>query len=104
MTKKKDIQDFPEKDLKKLPDTFADSVAAMKEDELKKIIVECEGNVYIINQAQKEDEKLNAAKELSRELTMPYREARQCQQAKIHYCLWLLDGRGVDLDHTEASD
>jgi hypothetical protein len=103
MTKKKDAQQFPDKDLKKLPDAFVDSVAAMKEDELKKIIVECQGNLYTIEQAKAEDEKLQAAKESVKEWSAPYRESASVQKAKLNYICWMLAGRGVDLDHTETA-
>lgn len=102
MSKKKDTQEFPAKDLKKLPDTFVDSVAAMKEDELKKILVQCEGNIYTIEQSKANDEKLQAARESVKEWSAPYREASGVQKAKIKYVCWLLEGRGVDLDHTES--
>jgi DNA-directed RNA polymerase alpha subunit len=101
MTKKKDAQQFPDKDLKKLPDAFVDSVAAMKEDELKKIVYECEGNIYTIEQSKAQDEKLQSARESVKEWAAPYREASSIQKAKIKYIMWLLEGRGVDLDHTE---
>jgi hypothetical protein len=104
MSKTTNETEFPAKDLKKLPDNWAESANSMKEDELKKVIVECEGNIYTIDQAKVEDHKLQGAKELSKELAAPYRDASSGQKAKIKYALWLLSGRGVDLDHTDAAD
>jgi len=97
-------QEFPKKWMDKLPDGWADGANSMKEDELHKVIVECEGNVYTIAQAKGNDEKLQAAKLVSKDLSAPYREAAQAQQAKIQYALWLLEGRGVDLDHTDDNE
>ena len=34
----------------------------MKEEELKKIIVDCESNIYTLEDEKEKDEKLNAAK------------------------------------------
>jgi hypothetical protein len=95
---------FPKKWMDKLPTGWSDGANSMKEDELKKVIVECEGNLYTIDQAKNADEKLNGAKELARELGSSYRESRNAQQAKIQYALFLLEGRGMDLDHTDTTD
>ena len=89
---------FPDKWLKKLPDGFTDTSAAMKDDELKKIVFDCEGNIYTIDKEKESDIKLNAAKELAKDMSIPYREAKTCQTAKIKYALWLLEGRGISLD------
>jgi hypothetical protein len=106
MSKKtvKDQTQFPDKLLKLLPDGWAEGANSMKEDELKKVVVDCNGNIYIINQAKSGDDKLNGARELAKDLSAPYRDARNAQQAKIEYALWLLSERGVDLDHTEAAE
>lgn len=100
----KDQTEFPKKMLDRLPEGWADSANSMKEDELKKVVFECAGNIHTINQAKGNDEKLNGAKELARNLSAPYRDAKNAQQAKIDYAIWLLEGRGVDLDHTEATE
>jgi hypothetical protein len=89
---------FPEKFLKKLPDGFTDTANAMKDDELKKTIFECEGNIYVIDREKEGDDKLNGAKEIVKDHAAPYRDAKACQMAKIKYALYLLEGRGVDLD------
>lgn len=92
---------FPEKWLKKLPDGFADNANSMKDDELKKVIIECEGNVYVIEKEKETDPKLNGAKEVVKDLTGPYRDAKACQMAKIKYALWLLESRGFNLDNKD---
>lgn len=89
---------FPDKWLKKLPDGFTDTASSMKDDELKKTVFDCEGNIYTIDKEKENDIKLNAAKDLAKEMSAPYREAKTCQTAKIKYVLWLLEGRGISLD------
>ncbi|CAM6005616.1 unnamed protein product [Sphagnum balticum] len=92
---------FPEKWAKKLPTGFQDEAAALDEVGLKKIIVECEGNLYTIDKEKAADVKLTAAKELMKDLSGAYRDAVGAQNAKIKYALFLLEGRGVDLDSTD---
>lgn len=106
MAKKKDDQaptTFPEKWWKvilSLPE-FKDTADAASVDDLKKTIVECEGNIYTIDQEKEADLKLSGAKEIVKELSEPYRDAVKAQTAKIKYALFLLEGKGVDLDNKE---
>lgn len=100
----KDVQQsvlFPEKwnkVLKDLPE-FKDTADAASNDDLKKIIVQCEGNIYTIEKEKDDDAKLNSARELVKEYTAPYRDAMKVQTAKIKYALFLLDNKGEDLDN-----
>lgn len=105
MTKKDDNDPvtFPEKYakvLKNLPE-FKDIADAASAEELKKIIVTCEGNMYTIEKEQDSDIKLTAAKELASELSGPYSDAKKVQKAKIQYALFLLEGKGVELDNKD---
>ncbi len=86
--------------LKELPE-FKDTADAADTDELKKIIVDCEGNIYTLENDKKEDVKLNGAKEIVKELSAPYRDAIKVQTAKIKYALFLLEGKGVDLNNND---
>lgn len=103
---KKDDNDpttFPEKYakvLKSLPE-FKDTADAASADDLKKIIVTCEGNIYTIEKERDEDVKLNGAKELVKEYGATYREGAKVQMTKIKYALFLLEGKGVDLDNKD---
>lgn len=82
--------------LKDLPE-FKEMAEAASSDELKKMIVTSEGNVYNIEKEKEQDVKLNAAKELVKEHSAPYRDAIKVQMAKIKYALFLLEGKGVDI-------
>jgi|ERR1035437_7490871 hypothetical protein len=86
--------------IKKMPE-FKDTADAASEEELKKIIVTCEGNIYIADKEEEADIKLNGAREVVKDLSEPYRDARKHQQAKIQYALLLLESKGVDLDNKE---
>lgn len=89
--------------IKNLPE-FKETADAASVEDLKKIIVTCEGNIYTVNQEEDADEKLTAAKELSKDLSAPYRDAKKTQQAKIQYALLLLEGKGVDLNHKDDKE
>lgn len=94
---------FPEKFAKvidKLPE-FKDIADAAGVDDLKKIIVTCEGNIYTIDQEKAADVKLTGAKEFVKEYSEPYRDALKVQTAKIKYALFLLEGKGVDLNNKD---
>ncbi len=103
MSKTNEPNVFPEKwakVLKELPE-FKDTADAASTDDLKKIIVTCEGNIYTIDKEKDDDTKLNAAKDLVKEYSAPYRDAIKVQTAKIKYALYLLEGKGVDLDNKD---
>lgn len=90
---------FPEKwakVIKELPE-FKDIADAASPDELKKIIVICEGNLYIIDREKGADEELVKAKAVAKEASAPYRDASKVQTAKIKYALYLLEGKGIEV-------
>lgn len=108
MSKKDDAADanelknaFPEKWAKKLPTGFQDDAATLSEEDLKKVIVESEQNLYSIDKEKSADVKLTAAREMVKDLGAGYREASGAQNAKIKYVMFLLEGRGVDLSRTD---
>lgn len=86
--------------LKEIPE-FKDTADAASTDDLKKIIVTCEGNIYTIDKAKDSDDKLNATRELMKEYSAPYRDAIKVQTAKVKYALYLLEGKGVDVGDKE---
>lgn len=99
MSDKNDPVTFPEKWAKVLKDMpeFKDIADALSADDLKKMIVSCENNIYIVEKEKMDDTKLNGAKELVKEYSAPYRDAVKAQTAKIKYALFLLEGKGEDL-------
>lgn len=84
--------------IKKMPE-FKETADAASVDDLKKIIVECEGNLYTVNREEEADDKLTAAREQAKEWAAPYRDAKKHQQAKIQYALLCLESKGIDLDN-----
>lgn len=98
------MSEFPAKDLKKLPTGFIENVESMKTKEINEKILESEGHVYEVEKAKEEDEKLNQAKELVKELSAPYRETVSNEKAKIKYCIWALEQRGTPINKKVDDD
>ncbi len=95
--------EFPKKlmdILKKVPE-FIETAEAAGAEELKKMIVASEGNIYVLEQEKAADMQLNNAKELVKEYSEKYREGLKVQKAKITYALFLLEGMGEDLDNKD---
>jgi hypothetical protein len=95
---------FPEKwakILKDLPE-FKDTADAANVEDLKKIIITSEGNIFTIEGAQGADVKLSGAKELVKEMSGPYKDALKVQMAKIKYALFCLEGKGTELGDKES--
>jgi hypothetical protein len=90
-------QDFPKKYLDKIDPEFLDSVQAMETEDIKKRILEAEGNMYEIDKAKAADEELTKIREKAREIGAPYRESKSKEMAKIQYLLYTLEGRGIEL-------
>jgi len=94
---------FPEKYnkiLKDLPE-FKELADSADVNGLKKIVLNCEGNIFTIEKEKIVDAKLNSAKELVKEYAAPYRDALKVQTAKIKYALYLMEQKGVDLDNKD---
>lgn len=94
---------FPEKWAKVLKDLpeFKEIAEAASVEDLKKMIVTSEGNIYTIEKEKDQDVKLNAAKELVKDHSAPYRDAIKVQTAKIKYSLFLLEGKGEDVGSSQ---
>jgi hypothetical protein len=90
----KDIQ----KIVKKLPPEFVDAINGMKDEEIKQRILTCEQNLYDVEDAKEADEKLQAIKEEAKAYAAPYRETKNLETAKIKYCLFMLESRGVAIN------
>ena len=90
-------QEFPKSYEKKLPTGFQEMAASMSTEELKAKIYESQAHIYEIDRAKDEDAKLNEAKEQVKEFSGPYREAAACENAKVKFCFFTLEGRGINI-------
>lgn len=89
-----DKDQFPKKYSKLLPDGFESDAQAMSDEDLKKEMNAMEFAMHNLDKEKAADEKLNAAKELMKDLGGGYREARAPMNAKLKYCIYVLDSRG----------
>ena len=89
-----------DKIIRELPE-FKESADAASPDDLKKIIVLSEGNIFTIEKAKQNDTKLAATKDLMSEYSAPYKDAMKVQMAKIKYALFLLESKGQDIGDKE---
>ena len=89
-----------DKIIRELPE-FKESADAASPDDLKKIIVLSEGNIFTIEKAKQNDTKLAATKDLMSEYSAPYKDAMKVQMAKIKYALFLLESKGQELGDKE---
>jgi hypothetical protein len=94
---------FPEKYLKKLEQEFVDSLTAMDTEEIKKRVLESESSIYEMESTKEKDAELSDAREKVKELSKVYRETKATDTAKIKYCLFVLENRGVSLDRNQKS-
>jgi hypothetical protein len=87
---------FPKKYRDKIEDIM-ESLDSMDTEGLKKKILEAEKNIYEIVEAKSADEELMKAREHAKELGASYRDSKNIEFAKIQYCLYLLENRGISL-------
>jgi len=88
-------KEFPKRLQKRLPTGFEEAVQSMDLEEIKKKIYESESHAYEIERAKEEDEKLTQAKEMVKEIQAPYKDAYDTEAAKIKFCFFVLESRGV---------
>ncbi len=97
------MDEFPKKFLNKLPTGFTDNVDSMSTEEIQDKILLSESHIYELDKAKDEDEKLKQAKELAKEIAAPYTEAKNAEMAKIKYCMFSLENRGLKIKSTLTS-
>ena len=78
----------------KLPTGSAEDAAGMDGEQLRAEIIKAETALREVEMEMKADEKLAGAKEILKDISGAYSEAKRAQRAKIAYSLHLLDERG----------
>lgn len=78
----------------KLPAGFAEDCASFTGNDLRAEIIRAETSLRTVEQEMKADEKLTGARELVKDLSAAYNEAKKAQRAKIQYALHVLEERG----------
>jgi hypothetical protein len=89
-----DISDgFPNK-WKKLISHWTDTADGFSEEDLNKTIIDSEKAVSDTDRDIENDERLNALKEELKEVSGAYKDTMKVLNAKIRYCVYLLNQRG----------
>jgi Asp-tRNA(Asn)/Glu-tRNA(Gln) amidotransferase C subunit len=91
---------FPVKYMKKIADIpgFVEGIDSMDTDEIKRKILETEGHIYDVDRSKEADEELSKLKEKVSEILKPYRETKAIETAKLKYCIYVLESRGIALN------
>lgn len=90
--------------MKALPTGFAETVAQMSGDDMRSAMILANTRVREIVREKEGDEKLEAARNLVKDLNEPYADALKAQRAKIDYLLWQLEERGELLELGEIEE
>ena len=90
---------FPPKYMKKIADIpeLVDGINSMDTNEIKNKILEIEGHLYSIDNAKDADSELSSLREKVKQISAPYRESKGVETAKLKYCLYILESRGINL-------
>ncbi len=91
---------FPNKYLTKLnnlAEGFVETAQAADTEELKKIILTSERNIYEIEYERDNNASIIKMKEELKEATAPFNEARGVETAKVKFALWTLENRGIQI-------
>lgn len=80
--------------ISKLPTGYQEEADTMSADELRAEIVKAEASVREVEASMAADTKLTAARELVKDLSGGYNDAKSAQRAKIGYALHILDEKG----------
>ena len=88
---------FPQRYLKKLPPDFIEAIEQMDSEDVKKRILTIEQHLYEIENSKLSDTKLQQAKEVVKDLNSVYSAPKNEENAKLKYCLYVLETRGVNI-------
>ena len=92
---------FPQKHWDKLNPAWREGAESKQTEDLESEILTSEKNIVYQEKLEEEDERLNSAKEelkgvkeTIKDLSCAYRDSISADQAKIKYCLYLMETRG----------
>jgi hypothetical protein len=86
---------FPEKSWNKLSETWRDAAQAKQTEELEQDIIKAVRNMSNTSFDMNNDDKLKALQEEVKELKSFYTETIAIEKAKVDFCVYLFNTRGV---------
>ena len=95
---------FPDKSWNLLSDSWRTSAQSMQTEDLEKDLIKAVRNMSNTNFDMKNDSKLKALQEEVKELKSFYTETISAERAKVDFCVYLLNSRGVTPPKTETDE
>lgn len=97
---------FPEKAWNKLGENWRDAAQSKQTEDLEKDIIKAVREMAHVSHEMKEDNKLEALIKEARERKSFYTETLTIEKAKIDFCVYLMNTRGVKVskDTQDAVD
>lgn len=86
---------FPEKSWNKLSETWRDAAQAKQTEELEQDIIKAVRNMSNTSFDMNNDDKLKILQEEVKELKSSYTETIAAEKAKVDFCVYLFNTRGV---------
>lgn len=86
---------FPEKSWNKLSETWRDAAQAKQTEELEQDIIKAVRNMANVSFDMNNDDKLKILQEEVKELKSSYTETIASEKAKVDFCVYLFNTRGV---------
>lgn len=86
---------FPEKSWNKLSDTWRTAAQSKQTEELEQDLIKAVRNMTNVGIDMKNDDKLKAMQEELKELKSFYTETIAAEKAKVEFCVYLFNERGV---------
>jgi hypothetical protein len=85
---------FSTKHMKNLPTGWKDEADAMKEEQLRTVIVDSSNNLAVVEKEMADNKSLQSLKEKVKDASAGYNDAKKAQKAKIAYSLHRLEEMG----------
>lgn len=89
---------------KVLSESFVSNNKDLTEEEAKNKLIQSQFTIKEINHEKENDDQLNAAKEIVKELNAGYNSAVKHEKAKIQFLLEVIEGRRVAEAHLKTNE
>ena len=93
---------FPEKSWNKLGENWRDAAPSKQTEELEQDIIKAVRSMALVSHTMGEDDKLKALVEEVKERKSFYTDTLGIEKAKIDYCVYLMNTRGIKVSKDTA--
>lgn len=95
---------FPDKSWNKLGEAWRDAAQAKQTDELERDLIKAVRNMSNTSFDMKNDSKLKALQDEVKELRSFYTETIDIEKAKVDFCVFLFNSRGMVVTPSDNND